>query len=86
MSDSGIVYLLHLEQPLSPNHTSQHYVGWAKDLATRIQAHANGNGARFMEVANERGIGFQVVRAWRGGRTFERRVKNWKNSPRLCPG
>ena len=84
-AESGIVYLLHLERPLSPDHTAQHYLGWTSDLAARAQAHRAGGGARFTEVAVEREISFCVVRAWYGGRDFERRLKRRKEAPRLCP-
>lgn len=81
----GYVYLLHFERPISPDHTCQHYVGWCKDLAARIQSHRLGYGARLTAVAKERGIGFEVVRVWFGCRRFERKIKNRKSSPRLCP-
>jgi hypothetical protein len=38
------------------------------------------------QVAKERGIGFDVVRIWEDGdKNFERKLKNRKNSPKLCP-
>lgn len=80
------VYLLHFLSPIAPGrHTTQHYIGTAEDLAARIQAHSLGHGARLVQVALERGIKFQVVRVWHGGRPFERRLKNGKNAPVLCP-
>jgi len=85
MNNDGQVYLLHFDSPISPNHTTQHYVGWAKELGSRIQAHRCGRGARLTEVALERGIGFTVVRVWRGDRHLERRIKNRKDAPTLCP-
>jgi hypothetical protein len=33
----------------------------------------------------ERGIGFEVVRCWVGGRDLERRLKSRKEGPALCP-
>lgn len=80
----GFVYLLHFEQPIAKGHPCQHYLGWTKDLAARIQAHRLGNGARLTAVAKERGIGFQVARVWRGSRVFERKLKNRKNGRCLC--
>lgn len=79
------VYLFHFHRPISPDHTAQHYMGYAEDLALRMQRQRAGNGARFVQVARERGIGFTLVRVWRGGRRLERRLKNQKNAPRLCP-
>lgn len=81
----GYVYLLHLDRPISDRHTARHYIGFCSDLAARIQKHERGNGSRFMNVARERGIGFTVVRVWRGDRVFERWLKNKKNAPCLCP-
>ena len=80
----GFVYLLHFEQPIAKGHPCQHYLGWTKDLAARIQAHRLGHGARLTAVAKERGIGFQVARVWRGSRVFERKLKNRKNGRCLC--
>jgi len=48
----------------------------------------HGPGATFMGVANTRGIGYELARTWEGpgaDRMFERRLKNYKNAPRLCP-
>ncbi|MBX3058284.1 MAG: endonuclease [Anaerolineae bacterium] len=77
--------MLHLERPLCPTHPAQHYIGYADDLAARIQKHTAGNGSRFMQVAKQRQIGFQVARVWRGDRTFERSLKRRKSANRLCP-
>lgn len=80
------VYLIHFDRPISPKHTCQHYLGYAEDVEARIKAHRAGNGSRLCEVAAERGIGFRVVRIWPDGdRTFERKLKNRKNAPKLCP-
>lgn len=83
---SGFVYLLHFEKPIAPGrHTCQHYIGYAADLAARIQAHETGHGARITQVARERGIRFQVARLWHGDRGLERRLKDRKQAPQLCP-
>ncbi len=79
------IYLLHFTAPVSPDHATQHYIGSAEDLAARIQAHRLGHGARLVQVAIERGIRFQVVRVWQGNRALERKLKNRKAAPRLCP-
>ncbi len=77
---------LHFHEPISPNHTAQHYLGYADDIARRIETHRKGHGARLTQVAKERRIGFTVVRVWEGkGRDFERQLKNRKNTPKLCP-
>ncbi len=83
----GYCYLLHFDRPISPDHTCQHYLGYtAGRLRDRIAAHRRGHGARLTQVANERGIGFRVVRTWRdGSRGLERKLKNRKSSNDLCP-
>lgn len=79
-----MVYLLHFESPISDKHTTQHYLGYAHDLDARIELHRLGRGARLTEVAKERGIKFEVVRLWDGGRKLERRLKDIHGA-RLCP-
>jgi predicted GIY-YIG superfamily endonuclease len=80
-----VVYLLHFDRPISPDHTCQHYMGSADDLERRIKEHRAGQGSRLCEVAKERGIGFVIVRIWQGDRKLERKLKKRKNGPRLCP-
>lgn len=82
------VYLLHFSHPISPNHTCQHYLGYAADWPTRIaeQRAGGSTAARLCQVAKERGIDFVVARIWADGdRTLERRLKNRKDAPSLCP-
>jgi predicted GIY-YIG superfamily endonuclease len=96
-TDAG-VYVLHFDAPICPTryyvdehgvghgHTTQHYVGWSRNVAERIDAHRNGRGARLTQVARERGIGFTVVRVFEDvPQSFERELKRQKNTPRLCP-
>jgi hypothetical protein len=80
-----VLYLLHFERPISAAHTTQHYIGFALDLAARLAEHRAGRGARLTQVAIERGISFEVVRVWPGDRNAERALKNRKAAPRLCP-
>lgn len=81
----GVVYLLHFERPISEQHTAQHYLGWAYHLGSRIEAHLHGRGARLTQVAKARGITFEIAAVWPGDRTYERKLKNQKHAPRLCP-
>lgn len=83
---NGFIYTLLFEKPICDGHPAQTYTGFTFDLAARIQAHRLGNGARLTQVAKERGIGFEVVRVWRGGRGVERRIKNLKNGRALAYG
>ena len=79
----GTVYLIHFDKKLSH---AQHYLGYTGgDLDVRLERHRAGNGARLMEVCKERGITWRLVRTWSGDRKLERRLKNQKNSPKLCP-
>jgi len=77
------VYLIHFNQRY---HHSQHYIGFtAEDLAARLERHAAGQGARLMEVIAAAGITWRCVRTWTGGRVLERRLKNRKDAPKVCP-
>lgn len=82
---SGYVYLLHFDTPISDKHTAQHYIGWAYRLDSRMVQHMRGRGARFTQVANERGIGYVIARSWQGSRSYERMLKNKKNARKMCP-
>lgn len=82
---NGFVYLIHLDAPLSPKHTSRHYIGWAFNVSSRMQQHFKGRGSRFMAVAKERGISWQLAATWPGDRTYERQLKQKKHAARLCP-
>jgi putative endonuclease len=93
----GTVYLLHFNQPIgnpdNPRAQAQHYVGWTSDLAERVASHTahtrpqpgNGTIARIVAHVQANGVGFVVAQTWPGGRWLERRIKNRKNAPRLCP-
>ena len=77
------VYLLHFEPAY---RHARHYTGFAEDLEPRINAHMTGHGARLTQVAHDAGCALILVRVWPGGdRTLERRIKNRKYAPRLCP-
>ena len=82
------VYLLHFTHPISPDHTCQHYIGWAPDWAARVAEHRAGGitAARLCQVAKERGIDFVVARVWPDGdRQLERQLKNRHGAARFCP-
>ena len=78
----GTVYLLHFD---SPYKHAQHYVGFTNNLPARLDAHSKGQGARLLEVITGAGLTFQLARTWKGTRKDERRIKNRKEAPRLCP-
>lgn len=77
-----MIYLLHFDRKL---HHAQHYLGYAHDVDARVEHHRNGTGARLTQVIKDAGISFVVARTWQGGRDVERRLKNQKHAPRLCP-
>lgn len=81
-----MVYLIHFDKPL---HHANHYIGYAKTKASfnrRIERHRNNTGARILVAVNNAGILWDVVMIWpKGDRTFERKLKNQKNSKRYCP-
>jgi len=76
------VYLLHFDTPYKH---ARHYLGWAKDLERRLADHRAGNSARLIQVIHAAGITWTLARTWEGDRKLERRLKNQKHSPRLCP-
>ena len=78
------VYLIHFDRPYKH---ARHYVGsTAWSVKRRCQHHADGTGARLMQVVTEAGITWRVVRIWRGqGRKWERQIKNHGHVRLLCP-
>lgn len=77
-----VVYLICFARPY---HHARHYLGTTKDLKSRLATHLAGRGSPLVRAVVRAGIGCTVVRTWKGGRTLERRLKNGKNVPRLCP-
>ncbi len=75
------VYLLHF----SPAYKhAKHYTGYADDIERRVAEHQAGHGARLCEVVVEAGCEITLVRTWPDqDRTFERRLKNQHNAPKL---
>lgn len=86
-----MVYLIHFARPYPRgNHGYvRHYIGFtqsAKTLPARIQHHRDGSGSRLLAAVADAGIDFAVVRTWPDGdRNLERKLKNRKEAPRLCP-
>ena len=80
----GVVYLLCFERPFKH---ARHYVGFCEKLAgvdSRLEYHANGRGSRLMAAVSDAGIGFDIVRLWKGTRSDERRLHNCQ-SRMYCP-
>ncbi len=79
---NGTIYLLHFSEKY--RHAG-HYLGWADDLAARLAQHANGQGARLTSVIAAAGLSFECVRTWAGTRRDERKLKERRCAPLLCP-
>jgi predicted GIY-YIG superfamily endonuclease len=81
-SPLGYVYLIHFDAPLSH---ARHYIGWTRDLASRIQRHAEGRGSPLLRAVTAAGIRWRVARLFKGGKSLERHLKNYHGAGRLCP-
>jgi predicted GIY-YIG superfamily endonuclease len=81
------VYLLHYARPYANGRHPQHYLGWARNVRSRVERHANGTSrARLPEVLHAAGIRFVVARVWQDADTAtERRLKRWNKARKLCP-
>jgi predicted GIY-YIG superfamily endonuclease len=82
------VYLVCMDQRLGSGHAlggARHYLGQTINLEQRLECHRAGLGAKILAAANRRGIAYDVVRTWEGGRDEERRLKALHNAPKLCP-
>lgn len=80
----GSVYLIHFDVPYEH---AKHYIGYTPySVESRFEKHKAGKGARLLQVLNEKGIDYKIAKVWENeDRNFERRLKNQKNAPRLCP-
>ncbi len=76
------VYLLHFAQPYKH---ARHYLGSAVNLAARLAEHRSGHGGRLLQVVQEAGIEWEVVRTWQGTRATEAKFKRARHNVRLCP-
>lgn len=83
-NNDGVVYLIHFDTPYKH---AQHYLGFTQNLIQRIAEHKQGTkkASRLMQVIRENNINWDCVRVWYGDRNFERKLKNQKNSRKLCP-
>src|SRR5262245_38942083 len=79
---NAIIYLIHFDKPYLH---ARHYLGSTYNLHSRLSEHALGEGARLMKIIKEAGITWRLSRVWQGDRVLERRIKNRKQAPKLCP-
>lgn len=82
MAKTAVVYLIHFAQPFK---RARHYLGSARVLENRLKHHRAGSGAKLLRAVQLAGIGWEVVRTWPGDKTVERKLKNRKSAPDLCP-
>jgi len=87
-STEGHVYLFHFHQPLGnpANRRAQasHYVGFAEDLEARLAAQLAGRGAKIVQAAIARGIGFDIYH-WPACLAVEKLIKRRKETAVFCP-
>lgn len=76
------VYLIHFNTAYKH---AKHYLGSAKDLEQRLEQHRMGRGARLIEVIQQHGISWEVVRTWTATRKKESQLKKQGGRSRLCP-
>lgn len=84
------VYLIHFSEKL--DNRVHHYLGYtaSKSVSSRLARHRSNGGAKILQECNRLGIEYFVVRTWNSmsateARKFERKLKSWRNHPRLCP-
>jgi predicted GIY-YIG superfamily endonuclease len=79
----GVVYLLHFDRPYKH---ARHYLGWTRDLDSRLADHRGGSGANLLAVIKAAGIGFTLARTWSpADRNRERQIKRQGGLSRSCP-
>ncbi len=81
-----MIYILHCSGPLCARSTAEFYIGYARDRSqvdVRIEQHRRGEGARFTQVAVERGLSLTLVCLIDGSRTKERQLKRRKNARKI---
>lgn len=78
----GTVYLIHFD---APYRHARHYIGWTRDLPSRLAAHRAGNGSRLMAVITEAGITWRLARTWPGDHCLEHKLKDRHGASRFCP-
>lgn len=70
-------YLFHFDRPVG---LAQHYLGWTRDIETRLAQHYEGCGSLLTSVAVRHGVTLWLVRTWPGGTPLlEQKLK------RRCP-
>jgi len=90
-SNKWFVYLIHFQQTIgTAKHSAQHYIGSTNNVPGRLQRHRSGRGARILQYCNKTAIDYNVIRVWlcsdqKTAMQWERQLKRYKNSKKLCP-
>ena len=87
-----ICYLLHLDPPYipegaddDPSKWAGHYLGTSDDFPRRgMQEHGTAHGPRILQVQQEAGGSWHLVRTWQGGRAKEKQLKTHAGK-HYCP-
>jgi hypothetical protein len=59
---------------------ARHYIGWTRDLKTRMAEHRAGTGSPLIRAALAAGVRVDIVATMPGSRYLERRLKRWKKT------
>jgi len=85
----GFVYVIHARRRL---HHARHYVGFTRNLPSRITQHLTGQGAHLTNAFNYYGIAYEpvpaqagIVHVMPGGYDLEAYVKSWHRARQFCP-
>jgi hypothetical protein len=79
-TQQGMVYTLHLDPPTK--HAA-HYTGWSSDLDAELARHADGRGARLLQVQLAAGGTWRVADVEPGTRDREQQL-NERGAARRC--
>lgn len=81
LSEPGFIYVLEFSRPLgNERHSARYYIGWARDVETRVNHHRKGSGAAITRAAAAAGIEMTIILIIPGTRNDERRIKKWKKT------
>jgi len=91
--NNSTVYILHFDRPYWYGKNGagcQHYVGYTKDLESRLDKHRAGNGSKLCRYATNKGIQFSLVRvehyaSQSEARRREVQIKKRGGGGKLCP-
>ena len=82
------VYIIELAEAIIRSNGAEvrYYCGSTDDLRRREQEHRKGkahNGSPLLDLANQLGIGWEIVACWNASREFEKHIKRQKHIERF---